>query len=255
METIELIAAGLPVRMRLRSHATRRYFESFLLSGYEASAFPPDAWLELPPVDADALAREQERLGSGPSFAEYSLLIEAFANPVLRHSRFLFHGVSFRWQGKALILTGPSGVGKTTQHHHWLSQFGDQIELISGDKALIEVRDDAFLVHPSPWTGKEREEGTGCAPLGGIVLLEQGTENAMRPMTRGEAVFPLLLQFMYLPLDRDSLELVCAYEEKLLSAVPVWKLVNRGDPESAALCCHTLKEDGRWTTASETESS
>lgn len=252
---MEWIAAGLPVRMRLRSQATRRYFESFILDRDEAAAFPPGSWLELPPVDAEALAHEHRRLGGSPSFAEYSLLIEAFANPVLRHSRFMFHGVSFRWQGKALILTGRSGVGKTTQYHHWLSQFGDQIELISGDKALIEVRDGAFYVHPSPWTGKEREQGSASAPLGGVVLLEQGSENIMRPLSRGEAVFPLLLQFLYLPLDRNSLELVCAYEEKLLSAVPVWKLVNRGDPESAALCCHTLKEDGRWAIASATESS
>ena len=217
--------------------------------------FAADSWLDLPPVDPDDLMREQGRLGCGPSFAEYSLLIESFANPVLRHGRFLFHGVSFRWRGRGLILTGLSGVGKTTQYHHWLSQFGNEIELISGDKALIEVRDDTFHVHPSPWTGKEREEGTGCAPLGGIVLLEQGTENTFCPLTRGEAVFPLLLQFMYRPLDRESLELVCAYEEKLLSTVPVWKLVNRGDPDSAALCYHTLEEDCRWAIASETESS
>ena len=241
------------MRMRLRSHATRLYFTSFILDKDSTDAVPADSWLELSPVDAEALVREQERLGSGPSFAEYSLLIESFANPVLRHGRFLFHGVSFRWRGKALILTGLSGVGKTTQYHHWLSQFGDEIELISGDKALIEVRDDAFLVHPSPWTGKEREEGAGCAPLGGIVLLEQGEENTMRPLTRSEAVFPLLLQFMYRPLDTDSLDLVCAYEEKILATVPVWKLVNRGDPKSAALCYHTLKEDGRWAIMSATE--
>jgi hypothetical protein len=255
METLEWIAAGLPVRVFVHNRATRRYFESFILDRDCSDTIPADSWLELPPVDADALVREQERLGSDPAFAEHSLLIEAFANPVLRYGRFLFHGVSFRWHGKALILTGLSGVGKTTQYHHWLSQFGSEIELISGDKSLIEVRDDSFLVHPSPWTGKEREQGTASAPLGGIVLLEQGTENTMRPLTRGEAVFPLLLQFLYRPVDTESLDLVCSYEEKLLSAIPVWKLVNRGDPESAALCYHTLKEDGRWAIASATESS
>lgn len=252
---MEWNAAGLPVRMRLHCRAARRYFESFILDRDNAEAIPAGSWLELPPVDVVALASEQKRLGGDRVFAEYSLLIEAFANPVLRYNRFLFHGVSFRWHGKALILTGLSGVGKTTQYHHWLSQFGSEIELISGDKSLIEIRDDTFVVHPSPWTGKEREQGTASAPLGGIVLLEQGTDNTIRPLTRSEAVFPLLLQFLYRPLDRESLELVCDYEEKLLSAVPVWKLVNRGDPESAALCYHTLKEDGRWATASATESS
>ncbi len=255
METLEWIAAGLPVRMCLQNRATKRYFESFILDRDSTDTIPADSWLELSPVDAAALESEQKRLGGERAFAEYSLLIEAFANPVLRYSRFLFHGVSFRWHGKALILTGVSGVGKTTQYHHWLSMFGDEIELISGDKSLIEVRENGFVVHPSPWMGKEREQGTASAPLGGIVLLEQGTENTIHPLTRGEAVFPLLLQFLYRPVDTESLDLVCSYEERLLSAVPVWKLVNRGNPESAALCYHTLKEDGRWAIASATESS
>ncbi len=252
---MELIIAGLPVRLHLRFRATRRYFEEFILPPELASTVAEDAWLDLPALELHELALEQKRLGGDVAFAEHSLLIESFANPVLRYDRFLFHGAAFRWQGKALILTGLSGVGKTTQLRHWRSQFGGEIELISGDKPLIEVRGGEFFVHPSPWTGKEREQGTVCAPLGGIVLLEQGSENSMRPLPMSEAVYPLFLQFLYRPTDRESLDLVCGYEEKLLSLVPVWKLVNRGDPGSAALCYHTLKEDGRWATASATASS
>ena len=256
METIELLAAGLPIRMTLRHSSTRRYFQRFVLETSAASRFPSDAWLALPPVDASALQQEQKRLGSDSAFAEYSLLIEAFGNPVLRFRRFLFHGVAIAWRGKAWILTGKSGVGKTTQLRHWRALFADEICLISGDKALIEDRDDGLWVNPSPWTGKEGEHGSGCAPLGGIVLLEQGTENSMQRLSPAEAVFPLFLQFLYRPLDRESVDRVCAYEEQLLHAVPVWKLVNRGDEASAKLCHDfLLKEDGECVTASETASS
>ena len=256
METIELLAAGLPIRLTLRHSPTRRYFRRFLLEPFVASRFPSDAWLELPPVGEVALEQEQKRLGSDPAFAEYSLLIEAFGNPVLRFRRFLFHGVAIGWRGKALILTGKSGVGKTTQLRHWEALFGEEFRLISGDKALIEDRDDGLWVHPSPWTGKEGEHGSGCAALGGIVLLEQGTENSMQRLSPAEAVFPLFLQFLYRPLDRESVDLVCGYEESLLGPIPIWKLVNRGD-ESSAKLCHDflLKEDGECATASGTASS
>ena len=256
METIELLAAGLPIRLTLRNSPTRRYFRRFLLEPSAASRFPSDAWLELPPVDESALQQEQKRLGSDPAFAEYSLLIEAFANPVLRFRRFLFHGVAIAWRGKAWILTGKSGVCKTTQLHHWETLYGEELHLISGDKALIEDRDDGLWVYPSPWTGKEGEYGSGCAALGGIVLLEQGTENSMQRLSPAEAVFPLFLQFLYRPLDREIVDLVCGYEESLLDSIPIWKLVNRGDEASAKLCHdYLLKEDGECATASGTVSS
>ena len=256
MEMIELLAAGLPVRLSLRCAQTWRYFQDFRLSPASGSSFPSSSWLVLPPVDEAALEQEQKRLGSDPAFAEYSLLIESFGNPVLRFRRFLFHGVAIGWRGKAWILTGKSGVGKTTQLRHWMNLYGDEIRLISGDKALIEDRDDGLWVHPSPWTGKEGEHGSGCAALGGIVLLEQGTENSMQRLSPAEAVFPLFLQFLYRPLDRESVDLVCGYEESLLGSIPIWKLVNRGD-ESSAKLCHDflLKEDGECATASGTASS
>ena len=256
METIELLAAGLPVRLSLRCVQTRRYFQDFQLSPASGSSFPLSSWLVLPPVDEAALEQEQKRLGPDPAFAEYSLLIEAFGNPVLRCNRFLFFCVAIGWRGKVLILTGKSGVGKTTQLRHWMNLYGDEISLISGDKALIELREDALWVYPSPWTGKEGEHGFGCAPLGGIVLLEQGAENTIRRLSVSEAVFPLFLQFLYRPLDRESVDLVCAYEEQLLRTVPVWKLVNRGDEASAKLCHEYLMKEGEgWPTASGTASS
>ena len=246
----ELNAGGRAVRYLLQYPGSERYFTEPLrpCPGGEYDLALTPGQMEcgralFPPDTPD-------------DWLEYKLLLTDTAAFLLRSAACIIHGVAFSWRDRAWLLCAPSGTGKTTQFAHWKRLCGADVRLVSGDQPIVTLEADGeVLVWASPWTGKEREQGTASAPLGGIVLLEQGTENAMRPLIRSEAVFPLLLQFLYRPVDAESLDLVCSYEEKLLSAVPVWKLVNRGDSESAALCYHTLKEDGRWAIASATESS
>ena len=41
----------------------------------------------------------------------------------------------------------------------------------------------------------------------------------------------------------EDVRKICELEEKLLTKIPVWKLMNRGDKESAKLCHDTLLEE------------
>ena len=235
-----LSLAGLSVQVSCQSRGTVTYFRDFEDADRDGRPFD----IVVPPVGREAILREKERLGSDLAFAEYSLLIEGFANRVLPHGRFLFHGAAFLWRGKAFILTGKSGVGKTTQLRHWKRMYPEEIRLINGDKPLVEVRDGRFYVHPSPWTGKEGWNGTVSGELAGIILLEQGKTDRIRRLPVKEAVFPVFLQFLYIPEGPEALDRVCAYEEALLEKVPVWKLVNRGGPASSALAHDTLLKEG-----------
>ncbi len=229
MECI-ITAADINISLDLKDPETKRYFSDFLLreKGEKES-------IAVPAAEEERIRSESRRLQCAPSFAEYSLLLESVANPVLRHNRFFFHGAAFLWRGEAYIFAAKSGTGKTTQLKHWLSMYPDEIEVINGDKPIIEHKNGTFHVYPSPWTGKENYRGNHFGKLAGIILLEQGDHDEFLVLDAKEAVFPIYLQFLFKPEDKESIDLVSGYEEELLSAVPVYKLINRGTAESAVL--------------------
>ena len=191
-------------------------------------------------VSMEEIQREKESMGS-ESFTEFNLLLGRFSARLLPHDRCAFHGVAVAVGNRAWLITAPSGTGKSTQFLLWKELLGDRVRLICGDKPILEFQPGGeILVHPSPWIGKERWGGGAPAKLAGIVYLEQGPHNTISPMPVSKAVVPLYTQFLYHPADEGELRRVSAMLQKLLEGVPVWKLVNLGDADSARLTHETL---------------
>ena len=178
---------------------------------------------------------------SSDPYVEYRCLIELTARRLLPFGGCVFHSVSFFWRDRAWLLTAPSGVGKTTQFCNWQRLHPDEITMISGDMPALETKSDgAVWVHPSSWNGKENLFSQLSAPLGGIVLLEQGTENQIAPLSPRDGVMPLLGQFMAVPETEEELLAMSALLDRMLRQVPVWKLVNLGNDASTELLRGTL---------------
>lgn len=177
------------------------------------------------------------------SFIEFQSLMLATGNMLLLHHRALFHGVALLWNDHAWIITAPSGTGKTTQLRHWKKMLGQGVEVINGDKPLMECREDGSVwVHSSPWRGKEKYGHQGMsAKLGGIILLEQGSRNQIERLALADAVLPLFIEFVSYP--ENTMQIRCQSEilQQMLSAVPVWKLINCGDEDSAILTKNSLE--------------
>ena len=233
-DTQTVTLGSVNFRLRFCDPATFLYFRDFSV---------PDGLADHPEtvsVDPEELARQLPEFGS-PSFAEYNLLMDRLASLLLPYGRCLFHGVALAVGDRAYLLTGPSGVGKTTQYRLWTQLYGDGVRLICGDKPILEFREDGdILVHPSPWMGKERLPGGPAARLAGIVCLEQGPGNSIAPLPVSRAVVPLYTQFLYEPAAEAELRQTAAMLDRLLRAVPIWKLVNVGDEASARLTHDTL---------------
>ena len=183
-----------------------------------------------------AKLKEENNLSDIQAGDEYHLLHLATSNALLAYNRCVFHGTAFFWHEKAWIFTAPSGIGKTTQFRLWKKLYRDEVKIINGDKPILEFREDhTIIVHPSPWMGKERWGSMLKAPLGGIIYLEQGKENKIERMVPHDAVIPLYKQFLFLPEKEEHIHAVCSMEDTLLRNIPVWKLINKGDLESAQL--------------------
>ncbi len=231
--------AGRQLLFAFRHRDTWLYFPGFL------SASEPRA-------DAIRIPREdyymfdgQPFIGDSP-FNEYSLSVFRASDALIPYDCFVFHGAAFLWHERAWILTGVSGTGKSTQLRHWMSLYGDEIWVMNGDKPILS-RDayGCFSVHPSPWKGKERwGDDTFSAPLGGIVLLQQGKDNSISLLSPARAARPLFMNLFSAFETAEQLRALCRLEEELITTTPLWKLVNRGDEASAVLTHETLLSEG-----------
>ena len=181
---------------------------------------------------------------SSDDYIEFFSLLKLTANRLLHERCAVFHACAFLWKDKVWLITAPSGTGKTTQLLHWGRQFGKEIEAINGDKPVIECRNDGSVwVHSSPWTGKEKYGKPGMkGELGGIIMLEQGNKNQFFKLKAEDYVYPLFRSFFSIPETAEEIRLQAGILDQMVSHVKVWKLINKGDPESAKLTHDTLME-------------
>ena len=201
-------------------------------------------------VGADEEHKEELRkffLGSSQVFSDAFLesvaVQEKVCAAVLDYDAAVFHAALISFDGQGIAFAAPSGTGKTTQYRLWKLLFGDEIQMLCGDKPVIEIEHGGTTVFPSPWRGKENMGNRITAPLGGIIILEQEKENSIRRLLPREAAGRIYLQFMFSRKTKEQLLAVCSLEHRLLSTVPVWLLKNRGDEASAMLCRETIEKE------------
>ncbi len=203
-----------------------------------------DALRAAPPTEKSIIIPEKdvkswmERWNfTDPSYAEYVLSLCYACDRLMKRHFTVFHGVSFLWNGRAYLFTGPSGTGKTTQARLWKSLFPGEVEILNGDKPILEAGTEGnILVHPSPWKGKEgygRDDIT--APLAGIILLRQAKRNSIRRLWPAEAAQNLFGRICSTFNTEDEILNAAEILNSILRSVPVWLLENRGDEESARM--------------------
>ena len=178
---------------------------------------------------------------SDPGYVENMAYCSLFSEILLKYKRCIFHGAAFSINDNAYLFCGPSGVGKSTQIVLWRFLYQNQVNIINGDKPVLQFMDDeTIIVHPSPWRGKENCGYAPAAPLKGIVLLKQEKENRIYPVTKRDAILPLYYQFICGEYQEEQIHRMSRMLENILNSVKIWRLENKGDMDSAKLCHEVL---------------
>lgn len=239
---IHLSFAGKELCLGLHFAETERFFRSY--------GILPSGGGDLKQICADPeVIREcAAESGGTDGYAEYFSLALEVGNELTHFARIIFHGVAFIHGGGAYILTAPSGTGKSTQYRNLRTLFGNEYQIINGDKPVLALdKAGRIWACPSPWNGKEGWRGKRGAPLQGIVLLSQGDRNRLFLPEREEAVLQLMKQVLFSAPDRASVRTVCGYIDKMVTSLPLYGFVNRGDEESSRMLdrlFHDLEKAG-----------
>ncbi len=240
----QLVCADLPIAYQFIYQDTIQYFKGYIVESDDIAQINislTNAYLE----DNRWLVNADEK---SESFLEFQALMLKTGNSLLSHNRALFHGVALLWNNYAWLITAPSGTGKTTQLRHWKRLLKKDVTIINGDKPALECKDDGTVwVYSSPWRGKEKYGHPNIkAKLGGIIILEQAKYNDMKPLAAEDAVIPLYVEFVSMPETTEQIENQAEILRSVLKSVPVWKLKNLGDEDSAILAINTLKTYYGW---------
>lgn len=207
--------------------------------GAPLDAVPPDALR----VTDDDFAAWDGRGITFDAFGEYNLICIPTSEAMMPDGC-VFHAAAVRFRGRAFLIAAGSGVGKTTQVRTLQELYPGEVGIISGDKPVLAFREDGSVtVHPSPWNGKEDLYGADAAPLGGIFLLRRGEENSVVPMTAKEAAPFTLLQIFQSCADREAILRAGKAAETLLKSAPLWRMTNKGVPDSTRLMYETMLQE------------
>lgn len=113
-----------------------------------------------------------------------------------RKNGFVFHSSFVKTNEKALLFTGPCGIGKSTQAKLWNTFRA--AEIINGDKTLIYLEDGKVFASGLPFSGSSKVSFNEKTQLKTIVALEKGSENKARFLERPSA-FRVLMKSAYVP--------------------------------------------------------
>ena len=142
---------------------------------------------------------------------------------LLKHQMLTFHGVLMEHNGCGIIISAPSGTGKTTHARMWRDSRNALI--INGDRATCQNINGVWTGFGLPWSGTSGEQINRSVPITAIVVLEQGETNQARQITSPLEAFMMLLPHVQYPSwDKEMTSKAMDLLEDFLKEIPVIRL-------------------------------
>ena len=172
----------------------------------------------------------------------YLLNMLGLEQVLLRHDGLILHASFIRWQGHGILFTAPSGTGKSTQASLWEAYMG--AEILNGDRTGIRYVNAHWTAYGLPYAGSSHIYRKESAPICAIVVLRQGPENLIKPMTTTEALRALFPEFSAHRWNPVFMNKVLDIASDMLQEIPIYCLECRPDYGAVRLLFNTLKKEG-----------
>ena len=160
---------------------------------------------------------------------------------MLRHDGLILHAAFIRWQGQGILFSAPSGTGKSTQASLWEKHM--KAEILNGDRAGIRCVDGQWMAYGLPYAGSSHIYSKESAPISAIVVLQQGAENIIQPLTAAAALRALFPEFSAHRWNPAFMNKMLDISSAMLSQIPVYCLQCRPDYGAVQLLLNTLKDE------------
>ena len=158
---------------------------------------------------------------------------------LLQNKAPILHASYIDFRSEAILFTAPSQTGKSTQADLWVKHAG--AEIINGDRVLLRRRNDQWHAFGYPCCGSSYICENRTLPLRAIVVLEQGQENKVLPMTTAEKVRALFTGIERYLWDTQEMDIALNLAQELALETDVVRLVCRPDAQAVSVLQDYLK--------------
>ena len=141
----------------------------------------------------------------GDRLAEYEYVLSGmmFFEIALRNKYLPIHASAIRINNQAILLSGPSKSGKSTQTKFFL-EVEENASIINEDKPLIRIEDNKVYILGSPWSGKDVINNNLKLPLKAIFFLNK-CDNSSIDIIPNKDKLKILLKNIHRPGDETNI--------------------------------------------------
>lgn len=171
-----------------------------------------------------------------------SALMLSFLLATARLDTLVMHASAVINQGKAYLFLGRSGTGKSTHSRLWLQAIPGT-ELLNDDHPILRIDASGNVIaYGSPWSGKTHCYRSTGVPLGGIVRIRQAPINRLHHLSPVGSYASLLTSSSGMTWQKELADYKNATLQKVISAVPCWRLECLPDEAAAKLCAAKVRK-------------
>lgn len=164
----------------------------------------------------------------------------SFHRQLLIRDGCVLHASYVDHRGEAILFTGPSGIGKSTQADLWVKYTG--AEVINGDRVALRNYNGRWTAFGYPCCGTSGICIYRSMPVKAIVVLAQASDNRIEVLTPASKVRTLVSAIEIYPWDSEEVNMALRISQNIASEVPVIKLSCRPDRDAVEVLKTYLEE-------------
>ena len=171
---------------------------------------------------------------------EYVLSGKMFFEIALKKKHLPIHASAIKVNGKAVLLSGPSKSGKSTQSKYFLN-LNRNAYIINEDKPLLKIDEGRVFVLGTPWSGKHVINTNEKVLLQGIYFLNKSTKTSINEIDR-KLKLKLLMKNIHRPSDEESIDNMIEVLNNLIDLSSIYHFDCENNI-SSAIVLQTFLED------------
>ncbi len=149
---------------------------------------------------------------------------------LLNRGTLTMHASFVLYRDEAILFSGPSGIGKSTQAELWRRHRDAWV--VNGDRVFLTRKDGRIMVSGHFFCGTSGICENATAPLKAIVMLEQTQKNGIIHASTLEKFRSVMSQLDYQVNDRIQVTQVTALVEQIMRCSPVYRYGCRVDEDA-----------------------